>query len=244
MTTDNALRRSATRTASAATTSEFETAPIRGSAPRLRGRLGARRLTGATRLRVMADVLRAVCGQIDYHWNAAIRPGVASLTDAEYLWEPAAGCWSLRPAGNGLVAYDFEWPPPHPPPLTTIAWRLFHIAVGCFAERSTRYFPRHVSKPWTQKVWEGPFDFPLDAAGAVGFLETAWREWRAGLDAIGEEGLWRPLGDAEGDISEMQLGTGDPFIGLVLHIHREVIHHGAEILLLRDLYRSTNAATT
>jgi hypothetical protein len=25
---------------------------------------------------------------------------------------------------------------------------------------------------------------------------------------------------------------------LVLHIHREVIHHGAEIALLRDLFRS------
>lgn len=25
-------------------------------------------------------------------------------------------------------------------------------------------------------------------------------------------------------------------IDLVLHIHREVIHHGAEIALLRDLY--------
>jgi hypothetical protein len=26
--------------------------------------------------------------------------------------------------------------------------------------------------------------------------------------------------------------------GLVLHIHREVIHHGAEISLLRDLYQA------
>jgi hypothetical protein len=26
---------------------------------------------------------------------------------------------------------------------------------------------------------------------------------------------------------------------LVLHINREAIHHAAEILLLRDLYRST-----
>ena len=25
---------------------------------------------------------------------------------------------------------------------------------------------------------------------------------------------------------------------LVLHIHREVIHHGAEVLLLRDLWRA------
>ena len=39
-----------------------------------------------------------------------------------------------------------------------------------------------------------------------------------------------------------QLGRDDPFIGLVLHVHREVIHHGAEILLLRDLYRATTSA--
>jgi hypothetical protein len=25
---------------------------------------------------------------------------------------------------------------------------------------------------------------------------------------------------------------------LVLHLHREAIHHGAEVLLLRDLYRT------
>ena len=28
--------------------------------------------------------------------------------------------------------------------------------------------------------------------------------------------------------------------GLILHIHREVIHHGAEICLLRDLYDRQN----
>jgi len=28
-----------------------------------------------------------------------------------------------------------------------------------------------------------------------------------------------------------------PFADLVLHIHREAIHHGAEVALLRDLYR-------
>jgi hypothetical protein len=31
----------------------------------------------------------------------------------------------------------------------------------------------------------------------------------------------------------------EPMAGLVLHISREVIHHGAEISLLRDLYRWT-----
>ena len=30
--------------------------------------------------------------------------------------------------------------------------------------------------------------------------------------------------------------TGYPMAALVLHINREMIHHGAEIALLRDLY--------
>lgn len=46
-----------------------------------------------------------------------------------------------------------------------------------------------------------------------------------------------PIGDREWDIPEMRLGRSDPVIGLVLHVHREVMHHGAEVCLLRDLYR-------
>ena len=48
-----------------------------------------------------------------------------------------------------------------------------------------------------------------------------------GLDA---EALARPCGPAEGPFAEYPMAT------LVLHINREVIHHGAEISLLRDLY--------
>lgn len=42
-------------------------------------------------------------------------------------------------------------------------------------------------------------------------------------------GLERPCGPAEPF-------SGAPLAALVLHINREVIHHGAEIALLRDLY--------
>ena len=188
----------------------------------------------------MSAALRAVLGQLEVHWHGLLWPKIAGLTDEEYLWEPADGCWTVRPRGDGLVDYDFEWPPPASPPVTTIAWRMFHVSVGCFAERATRYFPDHVTHPWTKKIWEGPFEYPVDAAGAVAFLEQSWQSWRDGLKAAGEQALWRPLGDAEGDLRYMQLGREDPFIGLVLHVHREVIHHGAEILLLRDLWRSTH----
>ena len=42
--------------------------------------------------------------------------------------------------------------------------------------------------------------------------------------------LQAPCGPAEGAWSQRSMAE------LVLHINREVIHHGAEIALLRDLY--------
>jgi hypothetical protein len=49
--------------------------------------------------------------------------------------------------------------------------------------------------------------------------------------ALGPDGLREPCGPAE-PFPEA------PMAELILHIHREVIHHGAEVALLRDLYRS------
>lgn len=50
------------------------------------------------------------------------------------------------------------------------------------------------------------------------------------MAALDAEALARPVGPAEGDFA------AEPMIALVLHIHREAIHHLAEIALLRDLY--------
>ena len=50
------------------------------------------------------------------------------------------------------------------------------------------------------------------------------------MRGLGAEGLARPCGPAEGPWSESFMAE------LVLHINREILHHGAEIALLRDLY--------
>jgi hypothetical protein len=52
------------------------------------------------------------------------------------------------------------------------------------------------------------------------------------VPGLGEEGLGKPGGPAEGPYA------GFPLSALILRINREVIHHGAEILLLHDIYRS------
>jgi hypothetical protein len=49
--------------------------------------------------------------------------------------------------------------------------------------------------------------------------------------SLGTAGLARP----QGPISPPEYADA-PLAKLILHIHREVIHHGAEICLLRDLY--------
>ena len=79
--------------------------------------------------------------QLEWHWSHHLRPRLETLTDDEYLWEPVAGCWSLRrrdeqrssmAAGAGDTVADFEYPEPTPPPFTTIAWRMGHISIGVF----------------------------------------------------------------------------------------------------------------
>ena len=58
----------------------------------------------------------------------------------------------------------------------------------------------------------------------------AHARWIDGVRSLGAEDLLRPCGPSEGEWSD------EPMSVLVLHINRELIHHAAEIALLRDLY--------
>jgi hypothetical protein len=165
------------------------------------------------------DVKNALVGQLDYHWTEQERPRLEGLTDDEYLWEPVPDCWSVHPDGS----IDFQWPPPEPPPVTTIAWRMGHIIVGVLAMRSHHHFG---GPPADYATWP----WATDAQTALHQLDEAYDNWITGVKGLDDAALARPIGPAEGPWAE------HPMIDLVLHIHREVIHHGAEIALLRDLY--------
>ncbi|MCM3883892.1 DinB family protein [Frankia sp. R82] len=176
--------------------------------------------------------------QFDGHWSHQLRPRLGDLTDEEYFWEPVPGAWNVRPrgtgtapvqAGSGAMTIDFAIPAPEPAPVTTIAWRLGHVIVGVLAVRNAAHFGR------------APADYPSfeyapDAATALDQLDTEIATWTAGVAGLGTSGLARPCGKAEGPYAEL------PMAALVLHIHRELIHHLAEISLLRDLHRHTHVA--
>jgi hypothetical protein len=171
---------------------------------------------------------------LEWHWDNLLRPRLDGLTDAEYLWEPAPGCWSVRPraeassahaAGSGDVVIDWALPAPEPPPLTTIAWRMGHLALA-LGERDSRHFGDG-SVSYTNAEWS------LTAAGGLALLDHWYAAWAGHLRELTADDLGRSCGPSEGPYADA------PFGALLLHIAREVIHHGAEICLLRDLHRAT-----
>lgn len=175
--------------------------------------------------------------QLEFHWNDQLRPRLAGLTDDEYHFSPAPDhrTWDVRPrgtgtapirAGEGGFAIDFAHPEPEPAPLTTIAWRMAHVVVGVLGAR------------WHSHFGGPPHDYLThryagDAAGGLAQLDRTYAGWMAGVRTLDAAALAAPVGAAEGPWADY------PMAALVLHIHREVIHHGAEMCLLRDLHTHT-----
>ena len=164
---------------------------------------------------------------LDNAWNP-LMDRLAGIGDVEYLWEPVAACWTVRANSNGDLVADWVDPDPVPAPVTTIAWRCWHIAVDCLDSYSSRLFGR------TGTELTGPH-WVATAEEARAMLAAAWSVFRTGVaswvDADhGHDSLWTPLGPAWGPYAE------HTNLQLAVHAQREVIHHGAEIALLRDLY--------
>jgi hypothetical protein len=165
---------------------------------------------------------------------------VPPMTDEEYRWEPVPKCWTIRPwaegpgpgatelAGAGEWGRDRADQDPYPPPFTTIAWRLGHLGemLTLRADHTTG----------THSLNRNDYPHSGDAAGAIAALAKAAARWRdalisaddAALDQVGRSGR-----DPE-----------NAFIDVVWWVNQELLHHGAEIALLRDLYRASGAASS
>lgn len=168
------------------------------------------------------DFPAALTDQLDLHWRQQLRPRLAGLTDDEYFWQPVDGCWTVHRDGS----VDFTYPPPRPEPFTTIGWRLAHVIVGVLAMRNHAHFG---GPPADYQSWP----YATDADTALAQLDDAYRRWISGVRALTAEDLGRECGPGEAQ------WASHPMSELVLHINREVIHHGAEIACLRDLYVHT-----
>jgi hypothetical protein len=149
------------------------------------------------------------------------------LTDEEYFWQPAPGCWTVRPDSSAPSGWqiDYDWPPPEPAALTTIAWRLVHLANGNWIY-------------WEHAFGPGERMFPdLPVPGTADEAVAYWRDSRTPITA------WLD-GATDGDLDELRPShLGQPrSAGEVLTILvDEQAHHAAEVALMRDLYRRLSA---
>jgi hypothetical protein len=146
------------------------------------------------------------------------------LSDDEYRWEPVVGCWNVRPSPDAPRGWTVDYPEVHPdpPPFTTIAWRMLHISDG-----NTIYW-EHAFGPGKKNFGDlAPHGSALDA---IEYLIESQRPITATLERLDDDQL-----DEE---RPTQFGAPWPARRVLAVLLDEQLHHGAEIGVLRDLYRA------
>ena len=172
----------------------------------------------------MGDAQADIVGLSEYAYQRT-RGRLAGLTDDEYFWEPVPGCRTVRRTDSGVYRADDADQPV--PPFTTIAWRLWHLIENYGGERNPRWLG--VARPPGSFERDAPP--PATAAEALAVLERAYAFWQGVLAELPAASWWEPLGPIAGPYAD------DDKASLVLHQLDEQIHHGAELGVLRDLYR-------
>ena len=145
---------------------------------------------------------------------------LAGLTNTEFFWEPVNDIWTVHPWANGRATIDYDWPPPEPPPLTTIAWRLVHLANGNWI------YYEHAFGPGERMFAD--LVLPMNADESMQY----WRDSRAPITDWIETA-------ADGDLETPRpshLGGVRSARDVLITLIDEQTHHGAEIALLRDLF--------
>jgi DinB superfamily len=190
--------------------------------------------------RVDIDWNAELVDQMESHWRHQLRPRLDGLTDDEYFWQPVPDCWTISRSGESSAPISFgagEFtmdyaPPPHVrEPITTIAWRLAHIIVGLATDNAS-----HFDGP---PATTATFCYAGTAEEALRQLDDAHDMWVAGVRRLGISGLGRPQGP-----TQPPEFANEPMAKLILFSNLEIIHHGAEICLLRDLYLRNGAAAS
>ena len=167
------------------------------------------------------DVKSVLLDQFDRYWTHTLRPGLAAVTEAEYLWEPFPNCLSVRKQADGSWKPDLgTLAPAGFEPLTTIAWRMERIA-QMLAQAAESHF--------------GTLGFDPDTAGtaakALRRIDEAYGAWKRGVDALDEDGL--------GQAAELSEGHEQTSLAeLAVRLNCELIRQSGQVSFMRDMYRA------
>lgn len=162
----------------------------------------------------------------DYAYDR-LRDRLENIDDTEFGWEPVPGSWTVRQQPDGTFApdgNDESGSHAYAPPLTTLAWRVWHIIDFLETDRTATWLGLEVDHV------RGPV--PGTARDSLDRLDDAAARWHERLSRLDDAGLAEPVGESGGPYGDASRNS------FALHILDELIHHGAEVALLRDLYRA------
>ncbi|MEW1720022.1 DinB family protein [Streptomyces sp. NPDC093109] len=123
------------------------------------------------------DLLR---GQFDLTW-ALFEYHLERLEPADFLWEPAPRCWTVRPDATGVWRPDRSEEEPDPVPVPTIGRLTWHI--GWWWTTAAEHARGHVPRDRTQVIWPG------DGPSAAGWPRGLRADWLTVLDGLTDAGL-------------------------------------------------------
>ncbi len=166
--------------------------------------------------------------QLDIAW-ALFEYHLKDLDDQVCLWEPAAGCWTVRPDGQGRWVADWEVPEPDPAPVVSIGWLTWHIGFWwtttlghCFGSGA----PAREEITW-----------PGGTAAAADWLRGLRDDWRAAL---------LPLTDADLDSADrtagLPWGREQRLVDMAGWVTVELTKNVSEIGLVRHLHAARDTS--
>lgn len=167
--------------------------------------------------------------QLDIAW-ALFEHHLQGLDDRVCLWEPAPGCWTVRPDGQGRWVADWQVPEPDPAPVVSIGWLTWHMGFWWTTTLGHCFGPG--APPREEITWPGT------AAAAADWLRGLHARWRAAL---------LPLTDADLDSTErtagLPWGRQMTLVDIAGWVNVELAKNVAEIGIVRHLHAAREGSS-
>ncbi|WP_228000708.1 DinB family protein [Nocardia australiensis] len=126
------------------------------------------------------DLLR---WQFDLTWSLS-ELHFTALRPEDFLWQPAAHSWTVRPHSDGHWRPDWADEEPDPIPVPTIGWLTWHI--GWWWRAAIDHVEGRTPPARTDVHWPG------EGAAALAWLYEARADWTRTLDRLTDNDLEKP----------------------------------------------------
>ncbi|SCG71067.1 DinB family protein [Micromonospora humi] len=122
--------------------------------------------------------------QFDLTWSL-FEYHLDRLEPADFLWEPAECCWTMRRDADGTWRPDWADAEPDPVPAPTIAWLTWHI--GWWWSVAVDHVRQRPPRRRADVGWPGPGE------ETISWLRSLRTEWTVGLDHLTGVDRARPV---------------------------------------------------